>query len=70
MNIIIYPNTSGGFCVLIPNPDSELSMSDIANKDIPKGTPYNIINKNELPSDNSFRDAWTYDFSTPDGYSL
>jgi hypothetical protein len=53
MNKIIYQNSEGGVSVIIPTESVELAL-----KDVPAGTPYEIVEANEVPSDRFFRDAW------------
>lgn len=62
---IIYPNNNT-ISVVIPSDSYNINI--VAKKDVPKGIPYKIININDLPADRTFRDAWTADFSQPDGY--
>ena len=64
---IIYPNDDGTICVISPmNPN--LSLVELAEKDVPEGKPYKIIKAEDLPEDRTFRNAWTFDFSKPDGH--
>lgn len=56
---IIYPNEFGGVSIIIPA-DCGLTIEQIAEKDVPVGTPYKIIDADEVPSDRTFRDAWEY----------
>jgi len=56
---IIYPNEFGGVSIIIPA-DCGLTIEQIAAKDVPVGTPYKIIDADEVPSDRTFRDAWEY----------
>lgn len=63
--VILYNDDNGKLCVLKPT-QSALSMYSIeiiANKDVPQGLPYKIIDDSELPSDRLFRDAWEIDSS-------
>lgn len=56
--------------VIITYPSGELSLIETANKDVPTGVEYWIVNKNDLPDDRSFRDAWVIDqqiLGQPDG---
>ena len=39
----------------------------IAEKDVPTGMPYKIVDITEVPTDRTFRAAWEADFATPDG---
>lgn len=63
--IIVYPNGSGGVCVV--HPTGELPLDQVALKDVPNGVPYLILNDTDMPADRAYRDAWVADFSTPDG---
>lgn len=56
---IIYP-TDGGVAVIIPAPDCGLSIEEIAEKDVPSGKPYKIVDVSDIPTDRTFRDAWEY----------
>ena len=69
MNIIIFP-LNNKLSVIIPADNTSLSIGEIAIKDVPSGVPYKIIQKSDLPSDKTFRDAWEADFSSPDGYGI
>ena len=66
--LIIYPDSSGGVCVVVPS--GELPISDVAQKDVPAGVPYKIITRDEVPLDRTFRAAWEADFSNPDGHGI
>jgi len=66
--IIVYIDSAGQFWEVFPNLNSGLSIQQIALKDVPPGVPYKIIDRQDIPSDMTFRDAWTIDMSSPDGY--
>lgn len=57
---IIYPTDDGGVAVVIPAPECKLTIQEIANKDVPAGKPYKIVDVTEIPSDRTFRGAWTW----------
>lgn len=57
---IIYPTNEGGVAIIIPAAECELSIEEIAAKDVPAGKPYKIVDVSEIPSDRTFRDAWEY----------
>jgi hypothetical protein len=57
---IIYPTDNGGVAVIIPAINSGLSIEQIAEKDIPAGKPYKIVDVTDIPSDRTFREAWEY----------
>lgn len=67
---IVYPTDSGSLVILIPVLASGLTVEQIALKDVPPGKPFLIIDQSDLPEDDEYREAWTADFSTPDGYGL
>ena len=57
---IIYPSDDGGVCVIIPAPDSGLTIEQIAAKDVPAGKPFQIVDVSDIPTDRSEREAWEY----------
>lgn len=60
---IIYPNDEGGVSIIVPAPEylETYTIEELAAKDVPPGKPYEIIDVSELPSDRTFRDAWTWE---------
>ena len=60
---IIYPTDNGGVAVIVPAPECGLTIEQIAAKDVPAGKPFKIIDTVDVPTDRTFRDAWTADFS-------
>ena len=60
---VIYPNDEGGVAVIIPAPECGLTIEEIAAKDVPEGKPYKIVDVSDIPSDRTFRAAWSADFS-------
>lgn len=67
---IIYPTDEGGVAVIIPAPDCGLNIEQIAEKDVPAGKPFLIVDAADVPADRTFRAAWEADFSNPDGYGI
>jgi hypothetical protein len=57
---IIFPTETG---VAIIHPTGELSIEEVAKKDVPAGVPYRIVNDDEVPSDRTFRNALKYDLT-------
>lgn len=53
---IIYSNEDGGISVVIPS--AELSIEEIALKDVPPGAFFKIVEDEDIPSDRTFRAAW------------
>jgi hypothetical protein len=56
---IIFPTDDGGVAVIVPA-DCGLTIEQIAAKDVPAGTPYEIVDVADIPSDRTFRGAWTW----------
>jgi hypothetical protein len=52
---IIYSTDDGGVAVIIPAESVEAAM-----KDIPAGKPYEIVDVADIPSDRTFRGAWSW----------
>ena len=57
---IIYPTDDGGVAVIVPAPECGLTIEEIAAKDVPAGKPFQIVDVSEVPSDRTFRGAWTW----------
>lgn len=65
---VIFPDGNGGISVLIPT--GELPLGEVARKDVPAGVPFLIVNPSDIPADRTFRNAWSADFSNPDGFGI
>ena len=70
MTKIIYKQDSGVLAVITPilteiNPDtgSVYTITEIAEKDVPTGKKYKIVEDSDIPSNRDFRNAWTVDES-------
>jgi len=57
---IIYPTDDGGVAVIVPAPNCGLTIEQIAEKDVPTGKEYQIVDVADIPGDRTFRDAWEY----------
>lgn len=57
---VIYPTDDGGVAVIVPAPNSGLTIEQIAAKDVPAGKPFEIVDVSEVPSDRTFRGAWSW----------
>jgi hypothetical protein len=57
---IIFPTDDGGVAVVIPADECGLTIEQIADKDVPAGKPYEIVDAADIPSDRTFRNAWTW----------
>ena len=61
---IIYQNAEGGVSVITPT--GELPIEEVAKKDVPEGVSYEIVDSLAIPSDRTFRNAWTKGNGTVD----
>lgn len=57
---IIYPTDDGGVAVIVPATECGLTIEQIAQKDVPAGKPYKIVDVSDIPTDRTFRNAWEY----------
>jgi len=61
---IIFKNEDGGVSIIGPISNYphlntlNLTVEQIAGKDVPAGSKYAIIDKSEVPTDRTFRGAW------------
>jgi len=56
---IVYQNDEDGISIIVPA-NCGLTIEEIAAKDVPAGKAYNIVDVSEIPTDRTFRDAWTW----------
>ncbi len=56
----IYTRDDGGITIVIPADNCGLTLEQIKDKDCPKDRTVYTVNKSEIPTDRSFRNAWTY----------
>lgn len=62
---IIFNNLDGSIGIIHPTQEAikKYTIEQIADKDVPEGLEYNIVDESEIPTDRSFRNAWEYDAS-------
>jgi hypothetical protein len=70
MQAIIYPKDQNGIAIILPAPNCGIPLEEIARKDVPAGVAFRIIPASAIPEDRTYRDAWTADFSEPDGQGI
>lgn len=58
---IVYRNSSGGISIITPAPESGLTIDQVAQKDVPAGVSYWIVDEADIPGDRYFRNAWDVD---------
>lgn len=66
MSKIIFKTAEGGVAILMPTTEAlqQYTLQEIAEKDVPAGTPYKIVADEDVPTDRTFRDAWEVDEAT------
>ena len=58
---IIYQTPEGTVSVVTPAANCPLSDMETALKDVPTGLKFKIVEDSYVPSDRTFRNAWTVD---------
>ena len=58
---IIYKTPEGTVSVISASPEWEGTMEELAQKDVPTGLKYKIVEDSDISSDRSFRNAWEVD---------
>ena len=56
----IYTDDDGTLCIVIPSDNTPLTLDEIKAKDCPSGKTVYTVDKSAIPTDRSFRNAWTY----------
>ena len=61
--IIVYTQDNGTVALIVPTPEAlkTMTIEEIALKDVPTGKEYHIVEDSEIPTDRTFRDAWTWE---------
>ena len=57
---IVYTQDDGTVAIVIPADNCELTVEQIRDKDVPTGKTSYIMDASEVPTDRTFRNAWTY----------
>jgi len=57
---IIYTADDGSVAIVVPSDNCGLTVEQIRDKDVPTGKTSYIVDKSVIPTDRSFRNAWTY----------
>ena len=60
---IIYSLVDNDVAVLVPSKHWTGTMEELAQKDVPAGLKYKIVEDSFIPTDFTFRDAWEIDES-------
>ena len=46
--------------IVVPSPNTSLSLAEIEARVVPTGKSRQSVDVSEIPSDRTYRDAWTY----------
>jgi len=57
---ILYTDDEGQLIIVVPMDNCGLTVEEVQAKDVPSGKTSYIVDKSVIPTDRSFRDAWTY----------
>ena len=62
---IIYKNSDESIAIIHPTSEALkfMTIEEIALKDVPTGVAFAIIEDSDIPTDRTFRNAWTIDDS-------
>jgi hypothetical protein len=60
---IVYISSNGQISIIVPSKEYLInySIEDLAAKDVPPGCTYYIVDVSEIPSDRTFREAWSWE---------
>ena len=56
----IYENEDGSISIVVPADKTDLTLDEIKAKACPSGKTVYTVDKSDIPTDRSFRNAWTY----------
>ena len=63
MQVAIYKQESGRIAVVVPAPEYADQVLAVAEKDVPEGVPFKIVDAASLPTDLP-REEWVFDDAT------
>jgi hypothetical protein len=56
----LYTDDDGNLVIVCPADNCDLTLEQIKDKDCPKDKTIYTVDKSAIPTDRSFRNAWTY----------
>ena len=57
---IVYIEDDGSIAIICPSDKCQLTVEQIHAKDVPDGKTSYIVDTTTIPTDRTFRNAWTY----------
>jgi hypothetical protein len=67
---IVFEKEDGEVGLIQPILAPGTTALDVAQKDVPVGKPFLLIDGNDMPTAPIYHPAWEVDFSNPDGHGL
>jgi Flp pilus assembly secretin CpaC len=64
MSRIIFKSDENSVAVVVPSPKYSGTIEELAESVVPDSTSYEIVEDSDVPSDRTFRNAWTLEGST------
>lgn len=66
MKRIIYKNLDNTIAIIVPSEEAlaKYTYKQIADKDVPAGLEYVIVNTDVIPTDRTFRECWELEPNT------
>ena len=58
---ILYTVSPKTVSILVPSSEWSGTMEELAQKDVPSGLKYKIVEDEVIPTDHTFREAWEVD---------
>jgi len=58
---IIYKTSENTVSVILPSSEWGGTMEELAQRDVPTGLKYKIVEDSDIPNDRLFRNAWEVD---------
>ena len=58
---ILFKQEDGTVAIVSPSDNCDLTVEQIAIKDVPKGCKFKIVPTSDIPTDRTFRNAWVVD---------
>lgn len=56
---ILYTNAEGGTSIVTPVEGAGLTLQEVIERSVPPGTSYIVVNDDDVPTDRTYRNAWT-----------
>ncbi len=58
MDYIIYTQPNGVAAIVVPAPDTGLTIEEVAARTVPSGAAYSVVAADAIPAERTYRNAW------------